>query len=152
MSVNINVYVLKTQEGQYRVFGSPTVVNLNWSFIHFREEKYVPTRLVECFGKCRSTYDVNTAIQIVENIFKHFHINEYSVQVLVVHRTWNRIKHDAINYAKQELDKIVIQNVNGLYNKDISVLKYIIKSLNNWQEKYNRQNKDNTDKSNETSN
>lgn len=151
MSVNINVYVLKTQEGQYRVFGSPTVVNLNWSFIHFREEKYVPTRLVECFGKCRSTYDVNTAIQIVENIFKHFHINEYNIQVLVVHRTWNRIKHDAINYAKQEFDTIVIQNVNGEFDKDIRILKHIMESLNNWQEKYNRQNKEIDNKGNKTS-
>lgn len=151
MSVNINVYVLKTQEGQYRVFGSPTVVNLNWSFIHFREEKYVPTRLVECFGKCRSTYDVNTAIQIVENIFKHFHINEYNIQVLVVHRTWNRIKHDAINYAKQEFDTIVIQNVNGEFDKDIRILKHIMESLNNWQEKYNRQNKESDSEGNKTS-
>jgi len=137
MSADNGVYILKTKEGQYRVITAQAIDNLNWSFIHFREERYVPTRLLEYFGNCKYTYNRDTALNIAQNIYNHLPICEYGIQTFSINRTWNRIKHDSIDYARQEIKSLEALSDRTQYDDEITKLKEILKYLTVWQTRYN---------------
>jgi hypothetical protein len=126
MSADNGIYILNTKEGQYRVIHAQAIDNLNWSFIHFREEKYVPTRIIEYYGNCKYTYNKDMAMHIANNIYKWFPFVEYGIQIIPANRTWNQIKNDAINYAKQEIKAIENCNDDGRWDDNLTRLKLLI--------------------------
>ncbi|HBN04360.1 MAG TPA: hypothetical protein DD434_01030 [Bacteroidales bacterium] len=136
MSADNGVYILKTADGQYRVKEFSAIDNLNWSFIHFRPEHYVPTRILEYFGNCKHTYNRDTALNIAQNIYNHLHVCEYGIQTIPINRTWNRIKHDSIDYARQEIKSLNDNNVDGRYNAEAKKLEETLKYLTIWQTRY----------------
>ena len=137
MSADNGVYILKTKEGQYRVITAQAIDNLNWSFIHFRSEHYVPTRILEYFGNCRYTYNRDTALNIAQNIYNHLPVCEYGIQTIPINCTWNHIKHDSIDYARQEIKSLNDNNVDGRYNAEAKKLEETLKYLTIWQTRYN---------------
>lgn len=136
MSADNGVYILKTREGQYRVRNLQAIDNLNWSFIHFRPEHYVPTRILEYFGNCKYTYKSDVALQIAQNIYNHLPVCEYGIQTISIDRTWNRIKHDSIDYARQELKSLNENNIYHSYDYDIDKLEEMLKYLTIWQTRF----------------
>ena len=137
MSADNGVYILKTKEGQYRVITAQAIDNLNWSFIHFREERYVPTRIIEYFGNCRYTYSEATALKLAQNIYSHLPVCEYGIQTFSINRTWNRIKHDSIDYARQEIKSLKAVADKSKYDNEITKLEDTLKYLTVWQTRYN---------------
>jgi len=137
MSADNGVYILKTKEGQYRVITAQAIDNLNWSYIHFREERYVPTRILEYFGNCQYTYNKDTALEIAQNIYVQLPVCEYGIQTFSINRTWNRIKHDSIDYARQEIKSLKENNIDYRYDDDINKLEDMLKYLTIWQTRYN---------------
>lgn len=112
MSADNGIYILKTKD-QYRVAHLQAIDNVHWSAIdgdwQNKKEtkgKYVPTRVVEMWGKCKYTRDENTAFKIANKWASSLFICEYGVNVITYNKTWKQIIEDAKKYASKEIKHI----------------------------------------------
>ena len=131
MSADNGVYILKTKD-QYRVIYASAIDNLTWSYLdpNFHEknpEKFVPSRILEYFGKSKYTYDKNTAMRVANGILKSLPVCEYGIVTIRYNKTWKQIKFEGEKYAKKEIEELK-KNVlsKPYYKRKIEELKMLI--------------------------
>lgn len=112
MSADNGIYILKTKD-QYRVAHLQSIENVSWSAIDGDWQsqdktrgKYVPTRVVEMWGRCKYTRDENTAFRIAHKWADSLPICEYGVNVITYNKTWKHILEDARKYAQREIEHV----------------------------------------------
>lgn len=110
MSADNGIYILKTKD-QYRVAHLQAIEHITWSVIDGNLQnneafigRYVPTRVVEMWGKCKYTRDKNLAFMIAHKWAGSLPVCEYGVNIIVYNKMWKHIVNDAANYAKKELE------------------------------------------------
>lgn len=124
MSADNGIYILKTKD-QYRVAHLQSIDNVSWSIIDGNWQntketrgKYVPTRVIEMWGKCKYTRDENIAYGIAHKWASSLPICEYGVNVITYNKTWKHIVEDAKEYAKKEIDYIIKTGDESRWNMD----------------------------------
>lgn len=122
MSADNGIYILKTKD-QYRVAHLQSIENVSrsaidgdWQSCGKTRGKYVPTRVVEMWGRCKYTRDERTAFRIAHRWAERLPICEYGVNVITYNKTWRHISEDAKRYAKRELEHIKKCKEEHLWN------------------------------------
>lgn len=128
MSADNGIYILKTKDNQYRVIHSQTIESLYWSFLDLENnDKLIPTRIIERYGKSKYTYNKDLARDIAFNIARKTPNLEYGINEIVVDKTWKQIVKDAKELAPLEIKAIKkISNNDGRWDYEISKLEEII--------------------------
>lgn len=123
MSADNGIYILKTKD-QYRVAHLKAIENLSWSIIDGyldssnNKGKWVPTRVVEMWGKCKYTRNEYVALKIAHKWANSLPICEYGVNIITYNKTWKHIVEDAKEYAKRELEYIEKTNLGAGIQKN----------------------------------
>ena len=122
MSADNGIYILKTKD-QYRVAHIQGIDNVSWSVIDGNWQNYkskrgkcVPTRVVEMWGKCKYTKDVDTAMNIARQWSGKLLVCEYGINIIKYNKTWKHIVEDAIQYAEKEIEYIKMYKKEKLYD------------------------------------
>lgn len=95
MSKDNGIYVLKTQDNQYRVieaqaieniYKTPDVINKSWIY----ENEFNFIKLFWYFNGCKTTYSDVTAYQIARKL-ENLHETEYGIKTIITPFTWYEI-------------------------------------------------------------
>ena len=131
MSADNGIYILKTKD-QYRVAHLQAIDNLSFSIIDGNWQnrkgtrgKWVPTRVVERWGKCKYTRDENVAYRIAHRWANSIPVCEYGVNVITYNKTWKHIVEDAKEYAKKEVEYLKLNKPHGYWFYDLNELQKI---------------------------
>lgn len=90
MSADNGVYILKTGN-QYRVKLLHAIENLYYDYQgHYHSGKMQSEQIINMFGDCKYTYDINTAIKIAMIIENEIH-SEYGIVLLDAKKSWGKI-------------------------------------------------------------
>lgn len=124
MSADNGIYILQTKD-QYRVAHLQAIDNITWSAIDGNLQnnegargRYVPTRVVEMWGKSKYTKDRTLAFKIAYKWAGSLPICEYGVNVIIYNKMWKHIVRDAEKYAKKEMEYIK-KNRKNSWNMEI---------------------------------
>lgn len=115
MSADNGIYILKAKD-QYRIAHLSAIDNVYYSAICGEQERLVPTRVVEMWGKCKFTRDESKALDIAHNWARRLPICEYGVCVITYNKTWKHILEDAQKYAKREIESIKTWHQENLWD------------------------------------
>lgn len=97
MSADNGVYILKTNK-EYRVIQTKAIENIFDDL-----EEYIPEKVVEYFGKCKSTRNAEMAFKIAQKILKEVQLCEHGIKLLpFCEKSWEQITRE-VNNKKGEL-------------------------------------------------
>ena len=126
MSADNGIYILKTKDNQYRVIYASAIENLYWNPLNPNSQnKLIPTRIIELYGKSKYTYDKNLARDIAFNMTRNTYL-EYGVNEIVIDKTWRQILKEAKEIAPLEIKYFRRENDKYNYKWDIERLEEII--------------------------
>jgi len=93
MSADNGVYILKTGR-QYRVAHQQAIDNLYWNE-NLRKmcDTMQPISIIDMFGDCKYTTNLNTAFNIARRILQTLPICEYGIVLLDAKMSWYKILH-----------------------------------------------------------
>lgn len=92
MSADNGIYILKTNK-EYRVLHTKAIENIFDSL-----EEYIPEKVAEYFGECKSTKSAERAFNMAQKILKEVQLCEHGIKLLPFYeKSWEQIISEVNN-------------------------------------------------------